>query len=132
MTITDLPFSNNLRVAKVVRDGIPARALKSFASTLNLNLSEIAEIVLIPRRTLERRMAENARLRTPEAERVVRLARVFSKAREVFEDGAEASEWLTEPLDALGGESPLQAINTEHGAREVEQILGRIEQGVFA
>ena len=132
LTIADLPYANNLRVAEIVRDGIPARALKIFADTLSLNLTDIARVVLIPRRTLERRMAANALLRTGESERVVRLGRIFAKARDVFEDSDEAATWLNEPLDALGGQTPLQVSSTEPGAREVEQILGRIEHGVFS
>ncbi|MBL9213584.1 MAG: DUF2384 domain-containing protein [Opitutaceae bacterium] len=132
LTIADLPYSNNLRVAEIVREGIPARALKTFADTLSLNLADMARFVVIPRRTLERRMAANALLRTGESERVVRLGRIFAKAKEVFEDSDEAANWLHEPLDAFGGQTPLQLTSTEPGAREVEQILGRIEHGVFS
>ena len=132
LTIADLPYSNNLRVAEIVREGIPARALKSFADTLSLNLADMARFVVIPRRTLERRMAANALLRTGESERVVRLGRIFAKAKEVFEDSNEAANWLNEPLESFGGQTPLQLTSTEPGAREVEQIHGRIEHGVFS
>ena len=132
MTIADLPYSNNLRVADIVRNGIPARALAAFAESLSLSLGDVAQFVLIPRRTLERRMASNALLRTDESERVVRLGRLFAKAKDVFEDRDEAALWLNEPLDAFGGQTPLQLGSTEPGAREVEQILGRIEHGVFS
>jgi putative toxin-antitoxin system antitoxin component (TIGR02293 family) len=132
LTIADLPYSNNLRVAEIVREGIPARALKTFADTLSLNLADMARFVVIPRRTLERRMAANALLRTGESERVVRLGRIFAKAKEVFEDSNEAANWLNEPLESFGGQTPLQLTSTEPGAREVEQILGRIEHGVFS
>ena len=132
LAIADLPYSNNLRVAEIVREGIPARALKTFADTLSLNLTDMARVVVIPRRTLERRMAANALLRTAESERVVRLGRIFAKAKEVFENSDEAANWLREPLESFGGQTPLQLSSTEPGAREVEQILGRIEHGVFS
>ena len=35
------------------------------------------------------------------------------------------------PQRALGGAIPLDIAKTEVGAREVEQIIGRLEQGVF-
>jgi uncharacterized protein (DUF2384 family) len=35
------------------------------------------------------------------------------------------------PQRALGGAVPLEIAKTEVGAREVEQIIGRLEQGVF-
>ena len=132
LTITDLPYSDNLRVADIVREGIPARSLKDFAATLSLNLTDIARVISIPRRTLERRMATNALLRTSESERVVRLGRIFARAKDVFEDNDDAANWLNEPLESFGGQTPLELSRTEPGAREVEQILGRIEHGVFS
>jgi putative toxin-antitoxin system antitoxin component (TIGR02293 family) len=92
----------------------------------------LAAAVLIPQRTLERRLAVNSILKTDEAERALRLARLFAKAKDVFEDGNEAAAWFAEPLSVLDGKTPLELCATEAGAREVEQTLGRIEHGVFA
>jgi putative toxin-antitoxin system antitoxin component (TIGR02293 family) len=49
----------------------------------------------------------------------------------VFESRQAAREWLRAPAVALQGESPLEYLDTEIGAREVENILGRLEHGVF-
>ena len=130
--ITDFPYSNNLRVAELVREGIPARSLKALAQALNMSMTRVSEATLIPRRTLERRIASNGRLPQPESERVVRIGRIFAKATDVFEDRVEAALWLNEPLAYFGGRTPMQLISTEAGAREVEQVLGRIEHGVFS
>lgn len=132
LTIAELPYADNLRVAEIVRDGIPARALKAFADALSLSLADMARVAVIPRRTLERRIASNAVLRMAESERVVRLGRIFARASDVFENRDAAAEWLHEPLAAIGGRTPLELSGTEPGAREVERILGRIEHGVFA
>ncbi len=129
--ITNLPYSDNLRVAEIVQKGIPARALKAFGATLSLPIPALADLVLMSTRTLERRIAENATLPVTESERVVRVGRIYTKAREVFEDDEEAAHWLNEPLGSLGGRTPLEVIRTEPGARAVEQVLGRIEHGVF-
>lgn len=131
-TIAQFPYSDNLRVAAMVEAGIRARAVKVFADAIGLTLPAIADVVLIPRRTLERRIADNAILRTTESERVVRLGRLYARARDVFEDADEAARWLREPVDALGGRTPLDVSRTEPGAREVEQVLGRIEHGVVS
>jgi putative toxin-antitoxin system antitoxin component (TIGR02293 family) len=56
----------------------------------------------------------------------------MAKAREVFEDASAAADWLTEPLRALGGHTPVELCATDAGAREVEQTLSRIEHGVFS
>lgn len=132
VAIAHLPYSDNLRVAEIVKSGIRARAVKAFAEALGLTLPAIAEVVMIPRRTLERRIADDAVLRIAESERVVRLGRIYARATEVFENEDEAARWLREPVDSLGGRTPLELSSTEPGAREVEQLLGRIEHGVFS
>ena len=42
---------------------------------------------------------------------------------------AWASRWLRRSNRALGGVAPLDAIDTELGARQVENLLGRIAYG---
>jgi putative toxin-antitoxin system antitoxin component (TIGR02293 family) len=57
---------------------------------------------------------------------------IFNHALVVFGDPAVARAWMHEPLIALGGQTPLQFLGTEEGAREVEAVLGRIEYGDFS
>ena len=52
---------------------------------------------------------------------------------DLFEDDLAASvRWLTSPKKALDNEQPIQYARTELGAREVENLLGRLEYGVFS
>jgi putative toxin-antitoxin system antitoxin component (TIGR02293 family) len=44
----------------------------------------------------------------------------------------KAVEWLRTPNRALGGELPLDRLDTDRGAREVADILGRIAYGVYS
>jgi putative toxin-antitoxin system antitoxin component (TIGR02293 family) len=133
VSLLTFPYDDNLRVAGLVEQGLPARALRALAEALNLSsVGALAPTVNIPRRTLERRLAQNAVLKLDEAERAVRVARLFAKAVDVFEDRQEAAAWFSEPLSELGGKTPLECCALEAGAREVEQTLGRIEHGVFS
>ena len=56
----------------------------------------------------------------------------MGKAVEVMESEKNARQWLTAPQFGLGGAVPLEYAETEVGAREVEDLLGRIEQGVYS
>jgi putative toxin-antitoxin system antitoxin component (TIGR02293 family) len=47
-------------------------------------------------------------------------------------DVAGAISWLAAPKKALGHETPLAYSRTELGAREVENLIGRLEHGVFS
>ena len=63
----------------------------------------------------------------------LRASRVFAKALELFEgDRDAASRWMLSPLLALGGETPIDIARTELGARQVENLVGRIEHGVYS
>ena len=131
LSLLQFPYHDNLRVAELVRRGVPARALTGLADALHLSLGGLTAAVQIPRRTLERRLADNAVLKVAESERAVRIARLLARATDVFEDGDEAAAWFSEPLNELGGKTPLECCALEAGAREVEETLGRIEHGVF-
>ncbi len=68
-----------------------------------------------------------------ESDRLVRLARVFSRAIELFEGDSEgAQEWMMRPNRAFGEVSPFEMVKTDVGAREVENLIGRIEHGVIS
>jgi putative toxin-antitoxin system antitoxin component (TIGR02293 family) len=59
------------------------------------------------------------------------MARVAGLAIRLFEGGlAEARTWLLSPHAALGNELPLEFATSEVGAREVENLIGRLEHGI--
>ncbi len=75
----------------------------------------------------------SARLRPETSDRLVRLARLMAAAEALHEgDAAAARRWMESPQTALGGATPLDYARTEVGAREVEQLIGRLEHGVFS
>ena len=82
-----------------------------------------------PRRTLSRR---RGRLRPDESDRLFRACRVFEMASALFEgDVSAARDWLQAAQPGLSGTIPLEIISTDVGAREVEDLIGRLEHGVF-
>lgn len=61
-----------------------------------------------------------------------RIIRIFARAADVLEDQDKAMKWLHREQIGLGGRIPLDMIQTEAGEREVENLLGRIEHGVYS
>lgn len=114
-----------------VRQGLPYAALEAVAERLALDRREVSETLDLPERTLARRKSER-RLQPAESDRLVRLARVAARATEVLGDAERASRWLHRPNRALGGVVPLTLLDTDVGVQQVEQILGRIEYGVYS
>src|SRR5713226_1616258 len=107
--------------------GLSFKSLITLETMSGVGASSIASVIGIPARTLARRKAAG-RLSPEESERLFRIATVFEKAVELFEGNASAAvSWLTAPKRALGNQSPLTYSRTEVGAREVENLIGRLE-----
>jgi putative toxin-antitoxin system antitoxin component (TIGR02293 family) len=112
--------------------GLPFGALKTFVDVTGWPVSQIATALEIPERTLARRRT-SGRLAPDESERLFRLSRIFEKAVDLFEgDLSAATTWLSTPRQALSDQAPLAYVRTELGAREVENLMGRLEHGVFS
>ena len=112
-----------------IQAGLSFRAVRNLQAALDLPLEKIATFLGMSRATLHRRKAKG-KIDRSESERLVRYQRLFKKAQEVFGDSGSARQWLTQPAPGLGNAKPVEFARTELGAREVENLLGRIEYGV--
>jgi putative toxin-antitoxin system antitoxin component (TIGR02293 family) len=112
--------------------GLPFEALRRFEANSGLEPALVLSVLGIPERTLARRRTAG-RLAPEESERLLRIGMVFERAVALFDgDVRSAVGWLTSAKKALGGETPLRYARTEPGAREVENLIGRVEHGVFS
>ena len=119
------------KLIKVLQVGLPVQELNDLQATLEVPMEKLVPMLGISKATLHRRKAEG-KLDPAESERVVRFAKLMGKAVEVMESEADARQWLSSPQFGLGGAVPLEYAETEVGAREVEDLLGRIEYGVYS
>jgi putative toxin-antitoxin system antitoxin component (TIGR02293 family) len=115
-----------------VEQGFSFATLRTLEARSGIAASELASVVGIPERTLARRRAAG-KLTGDESDRLLRVSMVFDKAVDLFEgDVAAAATWLLTGRKALGNRTPLAYSRTEAGAREVENLIGRLEHGIFA
>jgi putative toxin-antitoxin system antitoxin component (TIGR02293 family) len=119
------------RLIAELHAGLPATEFEALQRRMDLTAKELTEVTRIAQRTITRRKKEG-RLSTDESERLLRIGLLFERARDVLESDESARRWMRTPNRALGGKTPLQYADTEPGAREVEDVLGRIEHGVFS
>jgi len=119
-------------LAELVREGLPAGSVIALAEKLDLGNAALSRKLGIPQRTMTRRLSQHSRLSVAESDRTVRLARVYATAVEMIGNKEKAVEWLRTPNRALAGERPLDQLDTDLGAREVEDVLGRIAYGVYS
>ena len=114
-----------------LRRGLSFDALARLAAESGISVSEIAAVLGIPERTLARRKVAG-KLAPDESERLLRISRIFESAVRLFAgDAGAAVAWLRKARPALGGHTPLEYSATELGAREVENLIGQLEHGVF-
>jgi putative toxin-antitoxin system antitoxin component (TIGR02293 family) len=119
------------KLINVIQAGLAVHELEDLQASLAVPMERLGPLLGISKATLHRRMA-GGRLRATESDRVVRFALLMGKAVEVLESEENARHWLTSPQFGLGGAVPLDYARTEVGAREVEDLLGRIEYGVYS
>jgi putative toxin-antitoxin system antitoxin component (TIGR02293 family) len=113
---------------QAIREGFPSMVVKKVMRTSGLTLKELADALDLSPRSLQRRR-RSGRLASFESDRLYRLARIVALADEFLGDHERAIRWLKRSNRSLGGISPVEALDTELGARQVENILGRIAYG---
>lgn len=121
-----LASDGDLREA--IREGFPPAVVENLMRATGLTLKEVAGALDLSPRSLQRRR-RSGRLARFESDRLYRLARIMAIAGECLGDPERARRWLKRPNRALGGIAPVGAIDTEPGARQVENLLGRIAYG---
>ena len=124
--------SDRLDLSDKIKAGFPFNSFVILARSMGVTNKELAELIQISTRTLNQRQKEG-RLKGDESDRLLRFARIYKHAVDLFEgDQKAAQDWLSSEVPALKGATPLEASRTEEGAREVESLIARLEHGVFA
>lgn len=126
--------TSDLQLAATVREGLPSASLDHMLEELDGFLESNADVydLVGSARTLQRKRSTRTRLSPGESDRLARFARLIVRAEEAIGDRIKSLRWLTTPNRALEGERPLKLLDSDAGTLAVEQVLGRIEHGVFS
>ncbi len=117
-------------LVRLVRQGLPVGVVQFVLDSGRLTAAELDQVVL-PRKTLANRRKLGT-LTPEQSDRLIRVARLLATAEETFGNQYKAGIWLRRPTTVFGGERPLDLLDTDEGAREVETLLGRISHGIAA
>lgn len=121
-----------IELVESIEKGLSFSIFERLVKHYRFGIQDLATAIGISQRTLTRRKAEK-KLTKSESDRLVSVARLLSQASELFEnDKAKTLQWLNSPNRGLGGRTPLHMAQTETGLREVENLIGRLENGVFS
>ena len=114
-----------------IQKGLRFTELETLQNSIDLPFEQLAAKLSISRSTLQRRKAAG-RLSPDESDKVIRFSRLLEHAARVFGNIEKGRAWLKYPQYGLGGAVPLDYARTEIGAREVDNLLGRIDYGVYS
>jgi putative toxin-antitoxin system antitoxin component (TIGR02293 family) len=121
-------LSSDRELREAIREGFRPQVVQELMRTSGLTLKELAGALDLSPRSLQRRR-RSGRLARYESDRLYRLARIVAIATEYLGDRERAARWLKQPNRVLGGIAPVKAMDTELGARQIENVLGRIAYG---
>jgi putative toxin-antitoxin system antitoxin component (TIGR02293 family) len=119
---------------ELLLDGLPGAAVTHLLGQL-VSLGRTASLeraVGMSLRTFQRRKETPAKpLSQEQSGRTWKFAEVLAKATEVFGSQAEAERWLERPALGLDGRKPLDLLSTPAGVELVEDLLQRLDYGVY-
>jgi putative toxin-antitoxin system antitoxin component (TIGR02293 family) len=111
--------------------GVTKSALLNLAKVLSFPIDQIAELLPISERTIQR-YTRGQHFNRAVSEQILQIAEVVAKGVEVFEDRDRFLTWMQQPNVALGNKTPRSLLSSRFGTQMVLDELGRIEHGVLS
>lgn len=124
-------YPQSFDLIRLSRKGILKKYLLELAEKLSFSMNELAGILHVSERTLQRYHQEDT-LASDTSERALLLAQLYRKGIDVFGSSENFNDWLRTPLPAFQQQAPLDFLDTAFGFQLISDELGRIEHGVFA
>lgn len=115
---------------EIIRLGVATQVFEQIAIAIGVGKETLAAKLNINAQTLRKR--KSRMLSADEAEKSLRVARIFAFATDVLGGEDDARSWLNRQIPALGGKRPLDLLDTDVGAHEVTNLLGCIKWGMYA
>lgn len=112
--------------------GVQKLFLDVLATDLGITRKFLAENILsVSVKTIERKGLHDT-LDKQLSSHALEIAKVLQHAFEVFEDEEKVKRWIAKPNRALNSKKPIELLDTLTGINLVNDILGRIEEGVYS
>lgn len=134
MTVSKLKsgFSDPVALVKLSRSGIPYALFENIISIGVFDLKEWAGFLHITERTIQRYKKNKTNFQDLHAEKIIEVAKLENRGIALFESKENFDIWMNAKSVALGGERPIDLMDTSFGIGLIEDELTRIEYGVLA
>ncbi|MFI5160127.1 MAG: antitoxin Xre/MbcA/ParS toxin-binding domain-containing protein [Sphingobacteriales bacterium] len=126
------PIRSEFDIISLSNEGITKASLDALIGHLGISKKAFSENILDASvKTLERKKSTD-KLDKRTSSHVIEIAKVVEHAFSVFEDEEKVKKWLNTPNRALNNIKPIDLFYLPTGLGMVDDILGRIEYGVYS
>ncbi|MGK7922438.1 MAG: antitoxin Xre/MbcA/ParS toxin-binding domain-containing protein [Trichodesmium sp.] len=127
--ILELP--QEMQIITIIRQGFSIISVIKVAEYCGLSESQMAALLATSERTISRRKKDQKPLDLSESDRLYRIARIVAHTLDIFESVETARDWLKKSNRALAGKTPLELLDTDAGTQQVDEVLNKIEYGIY-
>lgn len=126
---------------RMIKDGVAATEAKLMFAALGMTQGGALAALNLSAATVNRKAARNQTLSSDESERVIGVAKLIGQLQamidesgdpEGFDAAAWMSRWLKEPLPAIGGQCPVDLLDTMEGQALIGTMLARLQSGAYS
>jgi putative toxin-antitoxin system antitoxin component (TIGR02293 family) len=130
--LVKLDIRTDFDIIRASESGITKASVDELSRSIGVSKKDMAEEILsVSVKTLERKDPSD-KLDKKLSSHALEVARVMQHAYEVFEDEEKAKQWLNRANRALNSVAPIHLLDTMTGINMVNDILTRIEEGVYS
>lgn len=115
-----------------VKTGITYSSFLVLAAQIPFSISEWCHFLNLSERTFQRYKKEKKSFESLHAERIMKIALVYTQGVSIFGTNEQFNAWLELQNPALGGVSPKSLLDTGFGIDLIKEELQKIAHGIFA
>jgi putative toxin-antitoxin system antitoxin component (TIGR02293 family) len=131
-SIVTKPIRSEFDIINLSNDGLTKASLDALIGHLGISKKAFSENILDASvKTLERKKSTD-KLDKHTSSLVIEIAKIVEHAFAVFENEEKVKSWLSAPNKALNNIKPIDLFYMPTGLNMVNDILGRIEEGVYS
>jgi putative toxin-antitoxin system antitoxin component (TIGR02293 family) len=125
-------MGSDFDVIEIGREGITKASIDDLTTHMGITRKTMAEDVLgMSVKTLERKTPKE-KLDKQTSSHAIEIAKVMQHAYDVFGDEEKVKRWMNKENRALNHLKPVMILGTLTGINMVNDILGRIQEGVYS
>ena len=130
-----------LELIDMIRAGVPPGDFKEMVRRMDASQERVVKFLGVSTATINRKSARHENLSRDESARVIGLAVLIGQVQtmvdrsgdpEGFDAAKWVSDWLEQPVPALGGRKPADLMDTPPGQEMVSNLIVMMETGAYA